>query len=368
MSRRARSTTSDGAIDASNDISRQPGQGRVVELVGGAHRGVLPRELRAEEQRVVRAQRDRRARREQLGERHRGEVGVDAERDVGDRAHLERHPGLHDAVEQLGVLGTAYAVPEPSRAEAVQALADVLGAAQLAAVRHQQQPGALGDPERAGEVARAAAALVVGQPEADDAATGVLPGEPRERARVEGVPGAVGRDHDRDAEPGALGGVADAVEDQVGELGDPAEPGRVAAGVDLDLQPPPAVAHVVLGRLQHETAYVVGRAQHGSRHVVEALEAEPALLVGRAQLRGPVLDQRVGKHDPVALGELEERPVAHGAGEVEVEVGLRQGRHVAVPLDPICHASTLPRLGSTALAPSPYASRLVDPPDASACP
>ena len=271
-------------------------------------------------------------------------------------------------VEQLGVLGAAYAVPEPLRAEAVQALADVLGAAQLAAVRHQQQPGALGDPERAGEVARAAAPLVVGQPEADDAATGVLPGEPGERARVERVAGAVGRDHDRDAEPGALGGVADAVEHQVGELGDPAEPGGVAAGVDLDLQPPPAVAHVVLGRLEHETAYVVGRAQHRARHVVEALEAEPALLVGRAQLRRPVLDQRVGQHDPVALGELEERRVAHRPGEVEVEVGLRQRRHVAVPPDPICHAPSLPRLGSTALAPSPYASRLVDPPDASACP
>ena len=83
-------------------------------------------------------------------------------------------------------------------------------------------------------------------------------------------------------------GVPDAVEHQVGERGDPAEARGVAARVDLDLQPAAAVADVVLGGLQHQAAYVVGRAQHRPRDVVEPLEAEPALLVGRRQLRRPV--------------------------------------------------------------------------------
>jgi hypothetical protein len=230
-------------------------------------------------------------------------------------------------------------------AEAVEALPDVVGSAQLAAVRHEQQAGPVGDPEGALEVRGAAAAFVVGEPEADDTPSGVLGGQARERTRVERVAGAVGGDHDRHAEPGAFGGVAHAVEDQVGELGDPAEPRRVAARVDLDLQPPAAVPDVVLGRLEHETAYVFGRAQHRARHVVEALEPEPALLVGGAELRRPVLDQRVGQHDAVALGQLEQRAVAHRPGEVEVEVRLGEPRHLATRLRTLrrprprtCHA------------------------------
>ena len=222
------------------------------------------------------------------------------------------------------VLGAAYAVAQPLRAEAVEAGADVVGTAQLAAVRDQQQVGPLGDPEGALEVLRAAAPLVVGEAEADHPAAGVLGREPGQRAGVEGVAGAVGGDHHGHPEPRALGGVADAVEHEVGERGDPAEPRRIAARVDLDLQPAPTVADVVLGSLQHQAAYVVGRAQHRAGDVVEALEAEPALLVGRAELRRPVLHQRVGQHDLVALGELEEGPVPHRAGEVEVQVRLGQ--------------------------------------------
>ena len=84
--------------------------------------------------------------------------------------------------------------------------------------------------------------------------------------------------------PVAADGVADRVEHQVGEGGDPAEPGGVPAGVDLDLQPAAAVAHVVLGRLQHQPADVGLGPQHRPGHVVEPLEPEPALLVGRRQL------------------------------------------------------------------------------------
>ena len=71
-----------------------------------------------------------------------------------------------------------------------------------------------------------AAALVVGEAEADHAAVDVLAGQPGQGAGVERVAGAVGRDDHRDAEAGALAGVADRVEHQVGERGDARRTGR----------------------------------------------------------------------------------------------------------------------------------------------
>src|SRR5690606_30208800 len=130
------------------------------------------------------------------------------------------------------------------RPELVQADPDVLGAAQLPAVRHGQQVRAASDPEGVGEVVGLAAPLVVGEAEADHAAAGVLDGQPGEGACVHRVARAVGGDHHRHPETGRRGGLCDRVQDQVGEGGDPAEAGAVPAGVDLDLQPPTAVADV----------------------------------------------------------------------------------------------------------------------------
>jgi hypothetical protein len=148
------------------------------------------------------------------------------------------------------------------------------------------------------------------------------------------VPGAVGRDHDRDAQPGPAGGIGHRVEDQVGERGDPAEAGRVAAGVDLDLQPDAPVGDVVLGGLEHQPADVALGPQHRAGHVVQALEPEPALLVGRGQHRRPVLDQRVGQVDAVARGELDQGRVPHRPREVEVQVRLGQASEVPATLHP----------------------------------
>ena len=203
------------------------------------------------------------------------------------------------------------------------------GPAQLAAVRREQQPGRARRSRKAPrEVGGAAAALVVGEPEADHAAAGVLTGEPGQGAGVERVPGPVGGDHHGHPEPGRRRGLADRVEHQVGERGDAAEAGAVPARVDLDLQPAAAVAHVVLGGLAHQPAYVVLGAQHRPRHVVQPLEAEPALLVGRGQRRRPLLDQLVGQHDAVAGRELEQRRVPHRPREVQVQVRLRQLQEV----------------------------------------
>ena len=124
-------------------------------------------------------------------------------------------------------------------------------------------------------------------------------------------------------------GVAYGVEHQVGERGDAAEPGGVPARVDLDLQPPAAVATSSSAASSTSRRTSSSRAQHRPRHVVEALEAEPALLVGRRQLRRPVLDQGVGQVDPVALGQLEQRRVPHRPREVQVQVRLGQRLEVA---------------------------------------
>ena len=190
------------------------------------------------------------------------------------------------------------------------------------------------------------------RPKPIDAAVDVLARQPGQGARVEGVAGAVGGDDHRDADAGALGSVADRVEHQVGERGDAAEPCGVPARVDLDLQPPAAVGDVVLGGLTDQASYVVLGAEHRPRDVVEPLEPEPALLVGRGQLRWPLRHQGVGEVDAVALGELEQGAVPHRAGEVEVQVGLRKRMEVPHarhrrwltafgPLDPGCVDSIL---------------------------
>ena len=141
--------TSSGAAEARTDIRASSASCVVGEVVGGAHGGVLPGQPGAEQQRVVGAERDRRAGLEQRRQRHRGQVGVDAERDVGDRADLERHAGLDDPVEQRGVLGRRGRRGRAAGAcRASRQLRDVLGPAQLAAVRDQQQPGPLGDRGR----------------------------------------------------------------------------------------------------------------------------------------------------------------------------------------------------------------------------
>jgi hypothetical protein len=200
-------------------------------------------------------------------------------------------------------------------------------------VRGEHQPGALGDRERRREVGGAAPSLVVGQSEADHAPSGVLGGEPGQRPCVEWVPGPVGRDDHRHAQTGRRRRVPDCVEHQVGEGGDAVEARGVPAGVDLDLQPPATVGHVVLGGLAHEPADVVLGAQHRPGDVVEPLEAEPALLVRRGEPWGPVLDQGVRKDDPVTLGELEQRLVTHRAGEVQVQVCLGQrGQRPPLPV------------------------------------
>ena len=281
-------TTSDGAREARTDIRASSASCVVGELVGGAHGGVLPGEPGPEQQRVVGAQGHRGAGLEQLGEGYGREVAVDPERHVGDRAHLERDALLDDPLQQRRVLDRADAVPEPVGAQRVEAGAHGLRPHQLAAVRHQREPTPVGDREGRREVGGVPRRSSLDSPKPTTPwSTYCTASRARIRAsigcrvRLAAMITAMPR-------PVRCRGVAHAVEDQVGERGDPAEARGVPRRVDLDLQPPSAVADVVLGRLQHQPAYVVLGAEHGPRHVVEALEAEPALLVGRRQHRRPV--------------------------------------------------------------------------------
>ncbi len=109
------------------------------------------------------------------------------------------------------------------------------------------------------------------------------------RARVRAskrVPHPAGRHDQRDADSRCGRGVSGGVLDQLEGRGEPTEMHRVRRRVDLELEPARAVAGVVLGRLQHEPAHVRLVADTRPGDVIEPLEPEPALLVGRVQLRG----------------------------------------------------------------------------------
>ena len=173
-----------------------------------------------------------------VGQRHRGQVGVDAERDVGDRAHLEGDAGGDDPVEQGGVLGRPDAVPEPVGVQVVEAQG---GCGRVRAAR--RRAGTSSSPARSAIAKAGANSAVVPRRSSLESPK---PTTPRpaycaaSRARVRASSGcrvrlaaittAMPRPVSRD-------GLGDGVEHQVGERGDAAEPGGVAARVHLDLQP-----------------------------------------------------------------------------------------------------------------------------------
>ena len=191
----------------------------------------------------------------------------------------------------------------------------------------EEQPGPFGDGERRREVRGVAATFVVAQPEADDAAAGVLRCQAGEAAGVQRMAGPVGCDDDAEADAHRLRRLPSGVEHELGELGDVAEPRGVAGRVDLELGPDGTVGGVVLERLAHEPADVVVGAYDRPGHVVQPLEPEPALLVGGDELRRPLVDEGRRKAVAVTLGELQQRRVPHRAGEVQMQVRLRKRRN-----------------------------------------
>jgi hypothetical protein len=308
---------------------------------------VLRVQPRAEQQRVVRPQRDRHAGLEQLPQRHVRRVRCDAERDIGRRADLERDGLRGEPLDQRRVLDGTDAMPDPVGVQHVQAGRDAGRAGQLAAVRDEHQPGPPGDAERAPEFLCRAAPLVVGQAEAGDAAPGVLRREPGERPGIQRMVSPVRRDDDRDSDPGRGARRGGRREHELGERGDPAEPVRESRGIGLDLQPARALGHLVLGGLAEQPVHVRRSAQHRAGDVVEPLEPEPPALVGAAQVRRPVLGERGWQVDAMLIGQLDHRRVAHRPGQMQMQVrfGERAERpgHPPIVIDGyLASASNLP--------------------------
>ena len=106
----------------------------------------------------------------------------------------------------------------------------------------------------------------------------------------------------------------------------PPDERRVRRRVDLDLQPPRPLGAVVERRLAHDPPHVGLAAHARARHVVEALEAEPPAGVSGVEARRPVGRQGRRQPDAVLRRQLAHRTDPHGAGEVQVEVGLGQVR------------------------------------------
>jgi hypothetical protein len=71
-------------------------------------------------------------------------------------------------------------------------------------MRHEQQPGPSGNPERPLKLFRGPAPLIIRQPEPHHAPPRELRGQPSEHPRIHRMPGPVSRDDNRDPDPSRL--------------------------------------------------------------------------------------------------------------------------------------------------------------------
>jgi hypothetical protein len=123
---------------------------------------VLPHQSLTKQQRVIRPERHRHARLHERPYRDHIQARLDPERDVRRRAHLTGDASGRQALQECRVLHRAHSVAEAGRVQLVQGRDDAVRADELPGVRHQEQPGTLGDREGALEILRGTPALVVG--------------------------------------------------------------------------------------------------------------------------------------------------------------------------------------------------------------
>ena len=260
---------------------------------------VLRGQPRAEQQRVVGAERDRHARLEQRAQRDLGRLGRDAERHVGGRAHLA---GDASAASRLTTAGSSTArMPWPIRSacRSSRHAATLAGRPARRRAGPAAGPPALGDPERGGEVVRRAAPLVVGQAEPGHAAARVLDGQPGQGPGLQRVLGPVGRHDDADADPGrGLGlGRRSSTSSSMGVMPpnrrgeDPdgstwissqPEPSARSSSADLGQQPP----HVGRGRAapNGRCRTAAGTGTSRARRSRSAAAASPAVSAGGSRM------------------------------------------------------------------------------------
>ena len=213
---------------------REFGRRKALHIAGYL---ILPDQALAEEQRVIRRERDRHARFEQRAHRNRGEIRFDTQRHVGGRANLKRDARLREVPHEIRVFHGTDSVPDACGVQAIQAGIDASRTDEFASVRGEQQPGPFGDAEGTLEVFGRAAPLVVRQAEADYPSARELGGEPGERARVHRMPRTVGGDDDRDRQARGIGGLLRRVHEQFGKRGDTAVPGGEAGWIGLEFEP-----------------------------------------------------------------------------------------------------------------------------------
>ncbi len=310
---------------------------------------VLRGQPRAEQQRIVRAQRHRHPGLEERPQRYVLGLLVHPQRHIRRRADLAGHPAVGQPPQQRGILRRPDAVPDPPGMQIVQTVPYARRPRQLTAVRRRQQTAGPRDGEGPVEVPGEAAPFIVGQTETDHAPVGVAHREPGERTRLQGVLHAVRGHQDADAQPGVPRGPLDRVQDDLQRRDQPAQPRRVRGRVDLDLQPLRAVPDVLLGGLAHQPLDVLRPAQTGPGEVVEPLEAEPAALVRGPQPRRLAALERVGQMHAVLVGELQQGRGPHRTREVQVQVGLWQLTQITNAL----HWQILPYGSGAAVGPGP---------------
>ncbi len=156
------------------------------------------------------------------------------------------------------------------------------------------------------------------RPKDDHAPVGAARGEPGLLDRHRRLDGAVGREHEADADAQLLAGGLERVEDHVDDLLVGAEAVAVVRCVERRLDPDRAVEHAVLDHLEHQPCEVVGGQQHlARRHVGLGERAERAVAAD------------LGDGDPGDAGELGQRGRAHRPLEVDVQVALGQRAEVA---------------------------------------
>src|SRR5680860_840164 len=225
---------------ARDRTSCQLGKLDVRETMFGACDVVLRVEPRAEQQGVVRSQRDAGAGLDQLTHRYVSNHSVHAKRDVAAGAHLERDAATHYFVKHLRVLNAADAVSQSIGGKGDQSLLNRRRSQQLSAVRNAGESGATRDIEGRRELGCDSTAFIVAQPESDHmsrAATGVARGKPRKDSRIQRVPDPARSNDDGHTDAGIFGGAPRLVQDDLQSWGDAADKRCIRGWVDLDLEP-----------------------------------------------------------------------------------------------------------------------------------
>ena len=136
-------------------------------------------------------------------QRHPGDRRVDPQREVRRRADLAGHAALGEQLDDRRVLDRPDPVPDPDRAQRLDAGAHAGRAEQLATVRHRRQPG---PPRRSGTPPRSRSGVPrrssLARPKPTTPRPAYCGGEPGQRPRLQRVLGPVRADDDADADPG----------------------------------------------------------------------------------------------------------------------------------------------------------------------